>query len=97
MFLGFNKLNMHPEDIRALLRKKFGNLRAFERQKGLPVDSAREVLRGRTKGRVKTAIERAIGIKNLSISTAESKKNNRVREDYNSQNRESHRLNEEAK
>ncbi|MEK7625005.1 MAG: hypothetical protein AAB467_01495 [Patescibacteria group bacterium] len=85
---------MHPEDIRALLRKKFGNLRAFERQAGLPVDSAREVLRGRTKGRVKTAIERAIGLKNLSIASTCAKKPRIKNPDYKSQKRESHRLNE---
>lgn len=39
------KTDLHPEDLKAELRKKFGSLRRFERQYGLPPFSAKDALR----------------------------------------------------
>jgi lambda repressor-like predicted transcriptional regulator len=52
--------SMHPEDVKAALRKRFKSVAAFERAKGLPAKSVTEVLRGRKSARVSTAIEAAI-------------------------------------
>lgn len=52
--------NMHPEDIKAGLRKRFGTIVAFERAKGLPHQSVTDVLRGRPNARVTRAIEEAL-------------------------------------
>lgn len=49
--------DLHREDIKALIRKNFGSLRTFERQKGLPDKSVSAVLRGFASRRVQEAIE----------------------------------------
>lgn len=51
---------MHPEDVKAGLRKRFGTIVAFERAKGLPHQSVTDVLRGRPNARVSKAIEEAL-------------------------------------
>jgi hypothetical protein len=48
---------MHPEDIKAALRKQFGSVFAFEDAKSLPRKSVSDWLRGRQSQRVKDAIE----------------------------------------
>jgi lambda repressor-like predicted transcriptional regulator len=52
--------NMHPEDIKAALRKRFGTIVNFERAKDLPHQSVTDVLRGRPNARVSQAIEEAL-------------------------------------
>lgn len=49
--------DMHPEDIKAELRKKFGSVFSFEDAKGLPRKSVSDWLRGRPNQRVKDTIE----------------------------------------
>jgi lambda repressor-like predicted transcriptional regulator len=51
---------MHPEDIKAGLRKRFGTVFAFEQINGLPKRSVADVLRGRPNARVIRAIEDAL-------------------------------------
>ena len=51
---------MHPEDVKAGLRKRFGTVFAFEREYGLPNKSVVDFLRGRLSTRVKEAIEDAL-------------------------------------
>jgi lambda repressor-like predicted transcriptional regulator len=51
---------MHPEDVKAGLRKRYGTVADFERAKGLPPKSVTEVLRGRAWQRVSDAIECAL-------------------------------------
>jgi lambda repressor-like predicted transcriptional regulator len=51
---------MHPEDIKAGLRKRYGTVAAFERAKGLPDKSVNEILRGRTWKKVTAAVEKAL-------------------------------------
>lgn len=53
---------MHPEDVKAALRKRFGTIREFERDRGLPEKSVHDVLRGRPNARVTKAVEDAINI-----------------------------------
>lgn len=48
---------MHPEDVKAGIRKRFGSVAEFERQRNLPPKSVTEVLRGRAWKRVSDAIE----------------------------------------
>lgn len=52
--------NMHPEDVKAGLRKRFGSVAAFEAVRNLPTKSVSDVLRGRTSARVSLAIEEAL-------------------------------------
>ncbi|WP_242415053.1 helix-turn-helix domain-containing protein [Sphingomonas panni] len=52
--------SLHPEDVKAAIRKKFGAVAKFERAKGLPEKSVNDVLRGRSSARVKLAIEQFI-------------------------------------
>lgn len=47
---------MHPEDIKAALRKRFGSVFAFEDAHELPRKSVSDFLRGRPNQRVKDAI-----------------------------------------
>ncbi len=46
----------HREDVKALLRRRYGSVGAFEQAKGLPRASVSDVLRGRTVARTTTAI-----------------------------------------
>lgn len=48
--------DMHPEDIKAGLRKRFRTVSRFEREKGLPAKSVTDILRGYKSARVEGAI-----------------------------------------
>ncbi|RIA44084.1 winged helix-turn-helix DNA-binding protein [Hephaestia caeni] len=50
----------HPEDIKAVIRKRYRSLAAFERAEGLARESVSEVLRGRPSARTAAAIERVL-------------------------------------
>lgn len=52
--------SMHPEDVKAALRKRFGSVAQFERAKDLPSKSVSDVLRGYKSARVTRAISDAI-------------------------------------
>jgi lambda repressor-like predicted transcriptional regulator len=47
---------LHKEDIKGMLRKRHGSMRAFERKNSLPPLSIKDVLRGRASRRVESAI-----------------------------------------
>ncbi len=51
---------MHPEDIKATLRKRFGSVFAFEQAVDLPHKSVSDFLRGRANQRVKAAINKVL-------------------------------------
>ena len=51
---------MHKEDVKAVLRKKFGSVAAFERAHALATQSVSEVFRGRSSKRTIDAIERVL-------------------------------------
>jgi lambda repressor-like predicted transcriptional regulator len=53
-------ITMHPEDVKAGIRKRFGTIAAFELAKGLPPKSVNDVLRGRQNARVTKAVEDAL-------------------------------------
>lgn len=51
---------MHPEDVKAGIRKRYGSVAEFERKKGLPPKSVTDVLRGRAWRLVSEAIAAAL-------------------------------------
>lgn len=51
---------MHPEDIKAALRKQFGSVFAFEDAAALPRKSVSDFLRGRPNQRVRDAIDKIL-------------------------------------
>lgn len=51
---------MHPEDIKAAIRKRFGTVGQFVEQKGLPKTGVSDLFRGRTSRRVREAVEAVI-------------------------------------
>jgi lambda repressor-like predicted transcriptional regulator len=55
-----NLADMHPEDIKASIRKQFGTIRNFELSRDLPRGSVHEVLRRRRWARIERAIESVI-------------------------------------
>lgn len=61
---------MHPEDVKAALRKRFGTISNFEKTKQLPAKSVNDVLRGRPNARVTAAVEEALN--NPSLATDQS-------------------------
>jgi hypothetical protein len=48
---------LHHQDVRAAIRKKFETIKAFEQAHGFNPCAVHDVLRGRTSRRVKEAIE----------------------------------------
>ena len=77
---------MHREDIKAGLRKKYGTIRQFEIAQGLSRGSVHEVLRNRRWAKVERAIEKALG-----VAPTQSEKTDSIRET------ETHRLSAEAR
>ncbi len=53
--------DMHREDIKSEIRKKFGTLTQFEIDHDLPPKSVNEILRGRKSARVEAAILAIVG------------------------------------
>lgn len=51
---------MHPEDVKAEIRKRFATVSAFERRFELPSKSVHDLLRGRASARVEKAIKAVI-------------------------------------
>lgn len=51
----------HPEDVKAALRKKHRSVAAFERNRGLPERSVRDVLIGKSRPRIAKAIAEELG------------------------------------
>lgn len=75
---------MHPEDIKAALRKRYGSVFAFEDEHRLPRKSVSDFLRGRANQRVKDAISKALSPEQADLS------------DVSVTNTHTHRLNEAA-
>lgn len=77
---------MHREDIKAELRKRYGTIRQFEIVHDLSRGAVHEVLRNRRWAKVERAIEQALGVApNLSEKTDSKRKSG------------THRLSAEAK
>ncbi|OYW88885.1 MAG: hypothetical protein B7Z20_01505 [Sphingobium sp. 32-64-5] len=77
---------MHPEDIKAAIRKRFSTVSAFERAYDLPSKSVHDLLRGRPSARVEEAIKSIIAQPVSDFSKSEHS-------DYNRKHRNAHRLN----
>jgi hypothetical protein len=80
---------LHPEDIKASIRKKYKTLNAFERAHDLPFNSVSNWLRGNISKPVKTAVE--AHLRSLLLAIPES--NNSV---SSKRKPRTHRLNERA-
>lgn len=80
---------MHPEDVKAELRKRFGTVAAFERENALPAKSVTDLLRGYKSKRVEEAVESAIAV---PITSDESERSGSIRN-----NPKTHRLNAEVR
>jgi Ner family transcriptional regulator len=52
---------LHPEEIKARLRMKYGSMSAFEITRGLPKDSVRDALKN-GRPRIERAIAEALGL-----------------------------------
>lgn len=81
---------MHPEDVKAGLRKQFGSVAAFEHAKELPAKSVHDVLRGRPNKRVREAIEKA-------LTTPRAKSSESDFSDSSDHQKLAHRINAEAR
>jgi lambda repressor-like predicted transcriptional regulator len=88
---------MHPEDVKAALRKKYGSLKAFELAHKLSKGAVCDVVRG-GKGRLQTAkvIARELGVSVIDVSPACKRAYDRLQSDYISIKTDSHRLNSES-
>lgn len=51
---------VHKEDIKSVIRKQHGSLTSFEKARGLPKGSVKDVLRGRSVARAEAAIAEAL-------------------------------------
>lgn len=51
---------IHPEDVKAAIRKKFGTIVEFHRIHGLPKTGLQDVLRGRPSQRVADALDEVL-------------------------------------
>lgn len=65
--------SMHPEDVRAAIRKRFGTIQRFLEEKKLPPTGVADILRGRTSKRVRDAIEEVLADADESIELDDSK------------------------
>ena len=81
---------LHPEDIKAELKKRWRTVAAFERAHALPEKSVNDVLRGRASARVSAAIENAL---TKPVASAQSE----TSDGRSTGSETSHRLNAEAK
>ncbi|MGE5501133.1 MAG: helix-turn-helix domain-containing protein [Ignavibacteriales bacterium] len=59
----------HREDVKALLRRRYGSVAAFEQQKGLPKSSVSDVLRGRSVRRTAEAILKELNTPDTASSS----------------------------
>lgn len=48
---------MHPEDVKAAIRKQYGTISRFIEERDLPATGVSDLLRGRTSRRVREAVE----------------------------------------
>lgn len=67
-------LHLHREDIKAGLRKRFGSVTAFERQRALPAKSVSDVLRGRSVAATAQAIADELGMDVSKVAAPRAKR-----------------------
>lgn len=81
--------SLHPEDIKAAIRKRYGSIKKFEIEHDLPEKSVTDLFRGRTSQRVRHAVETAINTRKSPSTKSDAS-------DDNSAAPASHRLNKRA-
>lgn len=59
---------MHPEDVKAAIRKRFGTIARFIAERDLPATGVTDLFRGRTSRRVRDAVEEVLREQQESIS-----------------------------
>jgi hypothetical protein len=64
---------MHPEDIKAVIRKRYGTVSQFVRAKDLPDNAVSDMFRGRVSRRVRDAVEEVLQENAESIDLDDSK------------------------
>jgi len=84
---------VHPEDVKAEIRKRYGTVKAFEAAEGLPPTSVRDVLRGRPSRRTAQAIANCLGRPIATLFPGRFS----VEAEDTSQKRDAHRLTGEAR
>lgn len=58
---------MHPEDVKAAIRKRFGSVTRFVEERDLPPTGVSDLFRGRTSARVRAAVEQVLEEQSESI------------------------------
>ena len=66
--------HMHPEDVKAVIRKRFGTVARFIEERELPATGVSDLFRGRTSRRVREAVEEVLKEQADSISLDSSDK-----------------------
>ena len=51
---------MHPEDVKAAIRKRYGTVARFVSEHNLPTSGVSDLFRGRTSARVANAVEKVL-------------------------------------
>lgn len=83
--------DLHPEDVKATIRKRFKTLNNFERLWGLPHNSVNGLLRGKPSKRVGAAIDAVLAIDGPFPEARQSQK-----PDSSRTGRAAHRINARA-
>lgn len=84
---------VHPEDIKAAIRKRYRSLLAFERIEGLPRQAVTELLRGRKSARTEAAVRRVLDEQRLGAGA----RGESIIADASSGDAATHRLNAGAR
>lgn len=84
--------SLHPEDVKAALRKKHRTIDAFARSRGLKPQAVADWMRGRTSAPVETAIADELGLSAHQETPSES-----MKVDDSANGADVHRLNAEAR
>jgi lambda repressor-like predicted transcriptional regulator len=87
---------LHREDIKATIRKRYGSLLKFERAKGLPAHSVKDVLRGRAIWQARREIALELGMPAEKLFTIKRSPRSSTKVDDKPDAPVSHRLNRRA-
>ncbi len=63
---------MHPEDVKAAIRKRFGTVARFIEERNLPKTGVSDLFRGRTSRHVRDAVEEVLQAQAQSITLDDS-------------------------
>lgn len=73
--------DLHHQDVRAAIKKRYGTILAFQKAHNLPATGVHDVLRGGTSKRVEDAIESVLmeQLNTQTVLSAHSKNSERLR------------------